>query len=143
MKLISNEERLTHLAEEVHSILSESVFSARLTLLEARHLVGQTIVENELYQKNQKGSGELIKQISDIVGRSDREIYFCVEFYNSYPKIEQLVQTLGGKKNDITWSAVKRLLSGKEEVCSHEWKETTSWQCEKCNQYRKHKPLDK
>jgi hypothetical protein len=130
---ISDEEKLDHLAEEIKSILIESVFSARMTLLEAKHLVGKTIVKNPLYKKSGKGSGEIIKELARRMGRSERDIYLCIQFYEKYPKIELVVQTLKGKKNDITWAAVKRLLAGKSvEECQHQWEKAEYWRCVKC-----------
>ena len=137
---ISQKEKLEHLVEEIKAILSESVFSARMTLLEAKHLIGKTISENPLYKKSGKGSGEIIKEIAERIGRSERDIYLCVEFYQKYKEIESVVQTLKGRKNDITWSAVKRLLGNKEEVCQHEWEKIECWQCKSCGQFRKNNP---
>ena len=116
---ISEKEKLENLAEEIKAILTEAVFSARLTLLEAKHLAGKTIMENPLYQKWGKKSGKLIKELAQIIGRSERDIYLCCQFYEKFPKIELVIQTLKGKKNDITWNAVRRLLEPerKEHIC--------------------------
>ncbi len=139
--IIPDTEKIDHLAEEIKSILSEAVFSARMTLIEAKHLVGKTIVTNPLYQKNIKGSGEVIKDVATRIGRSERDIYLCVRFYQKFPEIDRCVQTLRGKKNDITWAAARRLLDDKEpEDCHHKWKEIKCWQCENCSQLRKTKP---
>ena len=97
--IISDDEKLNYLAEEIKSILSEAVFGARMTLLEAKHLAGETIIKNPLYKKSAKGSGEFISDLSKRMGRSDRDIYFCVQLYQKFPKIERLIQTLKGKKN--------------------------------------------
>lgn len=120
---ISDQEKLEHLIEEIRSIFSEAVFSARLTLLEAKHLVGKTIMESELYRKWKKGSGKLIKEIAKKLGRPEKDIYLCVKFYQKYPKIDLMIQTLKGKKNELTWNAVKRLLEPpkeKEHICQWE-----------------------
>lgn len=139
---ISDEERLDHLVEEIKSILTESVFSSRMTLLEAKHLVGETITKNPLYKKSGKGSGGFVKDLARKLARSEKDIYLCIQFYKRYPKIESLIQTLKGKKNDITWSATRRLLEGREEGdCLHEWVKVECWQCRKCKQFRRNEPL--
>ena len=135
--IISDEEKLEHLVEEIKSILTESVFSARMTLLEAKHLVGETISKNSLYKKSGKGSGKIIKELAKRMGRSERDIYLCIHFYEKYPKIERLVQTLKGKKNDITWAATRRLLEGNKEIKDHicEWE--TIERCKICKKIKK------
>jgi len=138
--IITDEEKLNYLVEEIKSILTESVFSARMTLLEAKHLVGKTIIDNSLYRKSKKGSGELVKEIAKRLGRSERDIYLCISFYKKYKDIASVIQILKGKKNDITWSAVRRLLEGKKEDCQHKWEEIICWQCKNCSQFRKSKP---
>ena len=135
--IISDDEKLEHLVEEIKSILTESVFSARMTLLEAKHLVGETIAKNLLYKKSGKGSGKIIQEIAKGLSRSEKDIYLCVSFYEKYPKIELVVQTLKGKKNDITWAATRRLLEGDKKEKKHicEWE--TIERCKICNLLKK------
>jgi len=139
---ISEEEKLEQLVEEIRSILTESVFSARMTLLEAKHLVGETIYKNPLYKKSGKGSGKLIKELAKRLGRSERDIYLCIHFYEKFPKIELVVQTLKGKKNDITWAATRRLLEGEEQMKEHicEWE--TIERCKICKKIKKENNYD-
>lgn len=134
--VISEEEKLEHLVEEIKSILTESVFSARMTLLEAKHLVGETIVKNPLYKKSGKGSGKMVEELARRLGRSERDIYLCIQFYEKYPKIERLVQTLKGKKNDITWAATRRLLEGDKEIEEHicQWEKVE--RCKECHRIK-------
>jgi hypothetical protein len=139
---ITTTEKLDILAEEIKAILVESVFSANMTLLEAKHLVGRTIKENPLYQKSGKGSGEIIKAIADKIGRSERDIYLCVQFYEKFPMIETAVQTSFGEQKKITWSGVKKLIEGKTETCQHDWQKVEAWQCSHCQQFRKNKPVN-
>jgi len=131
---ISQEEKLNSLVERVKAIMVESVFSARMTLLEARHKIGQEIVTDELYKKWKKGSGDLVKELEKRIGRGKTEIYLCIKFYIKYPDVSAIVETLPGKKNDITWAAVKRLLVGKSvEECQHQWEKAEYWRCVKCS----------
>lgn len=131
---ISEKEKLENLAEEVKAILTEAVFSARMTLLEAKHLVGKTIAENPLYQKSKKGSGRLVKEVAQKIGRSEQDLYLCIKFYERFRDVSQCVETLKGRKNDITWAAARRLLEGEKEIEEHicEWEEI-----ERCKVCRK------
>ncbi len=128
---VSDEEQLELLIEETRAIFSETVFSSRMTSVEGKHQVGQTIAENPLYKKWGKQSGELIKRIATALERSEADIYLCVQFYQKYPDVSTVVESLKGKKNDLTWAAVRRLLSGKEEIGEHkhEWEKITAWRC--------------
>jgi len=128
---VSDEEQSEILIEEVRAILSESVFSSRITLVEGKHEVGKIITESQIYKKYGKQSGELIQRIAKSLTRSEADIYLCVQFYQKYPDVSTVVKSLKGKKNDITWAAVRRLMSGKEEVPEHEhvWEKITAWRC--------------
>ena len=138
---ISDGEKLEHLVEEIKSILTESVFSARMTLLEAKHLVGETISRNSLYKKSGKGSGRLVKDLAKRLGRSEKDIYLCINFYKKFPKIERLIQTLRGKKNDITWAAARRLLEGDKEIGEHTCEWETIERCKICKKIKKENNL--
>ena len=111
---ISEKEKLENLAEEIRAILTEAVFSARMTLLEAKHLAGKVIMESLLYKKWGKGSGKLVEEIAGKIGRSTQELYLCCQFYQKFPVVSQVVETLKGKKNDIRWSDVRKLLEPKK-----------------------------
>ncbi len=67
---VSDEEQLEILIEEIRAIISESVFSARMTLIEAKHLVGKTIAQNRLYKKSKKGAGDVIRALAKSINRS-------------------------------------------------------------------------
>ena len=138
---ISQEEMIDNLAERVKAILVEGTFSARMTLLEARHKVGEEITEDTLYKKWKKGSGNLIKEISKRIERSKTEIYLCVKFYEKYPRVSDIVESLPGKKNDLTWTNARALIEGRK-VENHQHKPTKveCWQCKICGQLFRHKP---
>ena len=107
---ISQVEKFDNLVERIKAILTESVFSARITLLEGKHRIGQEIVDDELYKKWKKGTGDLVKEIEKKIGVGKTEIYLCIKFYQKFPDVSALLERLPGKKNDITWAATKRLL---------------------------------
>lgn len=139
--MVVQNERLDNLVERVKAIMVESVFSARLTLLEGKHQIGKEIVEDYLYEKWDKGAGDLVKEIEERVGLGKTEIYMCIRFYREYPEVSTVMEKLPGKKNDITWAATKRLLAGKPiQECSHKLEEISCWQCKICKKTFLNKP---
>ena len=136
--IISREEKLDKLAEQIKAILVESIFSARMTLLEGKHKIGEEIVKSGEYKKGKTGR-LLIKAIIKRIGGSESDLYLCVQFYERYPKLSTAVESLPGKKNDITWAGVRRLLSGGSAVHTHQLKEIRCWQCQTCGQLLRHK----
>lgn len=138
---ISQEERIGYLAERIKAIMVEMVFSSRMTLLEGRHKVGKEIIEDTLYKKGKKKSGELITEIAKRIGRSKTEIYLCVLFYQKFPEVSDILERLPGKKNDITWTQVIKLIEGKKiENHQHKVVKVECWQCTICGQMLRHKP---
>jgi len=103
------QEKLENLAERVKAIIVETVFGARMTLIEGKHKVGDEIVNDTLYKKYAKGSGQLIKDIAEKIGRSWQDLYFCVQFYLKYPVVSTVVETLPEGKN-ISWNKIRALL---------------------------------
>lgn len=138
---ITKEEKIDNLAERVKAIMVETVFSSRMTLLEGRHKVGKEIVKDTLYEKGKKKSGELINEIAKRIGRSRAEIYMCVRFYKKFPEVSTIIESLPGKKNDITWNKVQLLIEGKKiEEHQHKATKVECWQCKICGQILRHKP---
>ncbi len=137
---ITKKERIDNLAERVKAILVEGTFSSRMTILETRHQVGKEIIEDTLYEKGKKESGELIKEISKRIDRPKTEIYLCVKFYEKYPEVSDIVERLPGKKNDITWKNAIALIEGRKiDNHKHKVEKVECWQCTICGQLLRHK----
>lgn len=134
IKKQDEEEEVINLAEQVRAILIETVFSASLTLIEGKHKVGQEIVEDPLYKKWGKGTGKLIQTVAQKIGRSEQDLYLCVQFYQKYPDISNVFKAIkSGSSKKVTWADVKRLLSGKPKECQHEWEEKKHLSCKLCS----------
>ena len=115
---IDEQEKLENLAERVKAIIAETRFAAQMTLVEGKHLVGQEIVEDTLYKKGKWGAGELIKKIARAIGKSEQDLYLCVQFYLKYPKLSTAIETLKPEKKSLTWNNIRGLLpepKGKKE----------------------------
>jgi len=136
-KIIKKQEgrqEIDDLAEQVKAILIETVFSASMTLIEGKHRVGQEIVEDPLYKKWGRGTGKLIQAVAQRIGRSEQDLYLCVQFYQKYPDISNVFKAIkGSSSKKVTWADVKRLLSGKPKDCQHEWEEKKHLRCKLCS----------
>ena len=94
-------ENYRNFIEECRAILVEAEFTARWTMLEAYHLLGQKIAL----------SGATPLRVAKDLGKSERTIQYAVRFALKYPAIEDLP---GGKS--ISWRKVIKLITtpGKE-----------------------------
>ena len=113
-KEITQEERFDYLAEGVKAILSEGTISAKITALEAKHKAGKEIIEDTLYKKWQKGSGDLIKEIAKRIERPKSDIYFYVKMYEMFPQLEKLIMLLPGDKKSFKEVEAKAIVMGKK-----------------------------
>lgn len=109
MKEIQTDEKYKHFIEECRAILVEAEFTARWTILEAYHQIGQKIAL----------SGATPLQVARDLGKSERTIQYAVRFALKYPSIDDVP---GGKS--ISWRKVIKLITTPgeqepEEHCRH------------------------
>ena len=125
---------LNNLADRITDIISETGFDVKMKVIEAKHAVGREIVEDLLYKKYAKGSGGLVRDLANILDRSESDLYACVQFFEVYPNLSTAVETLAPGTKQHSWTTVKKALAagGKVEVCEHEWVERTITKCGKC-----------
>ena len=103
---------LNQVAEEIKQLLTEAEFTARWTMIEAYHRVGQLILslEGEVSQ--------FVKQVSVKVGKSERTLWHAVKFAKMYERVEDLPE---GK--NIGWGKIVRKYltdpSKPDEACQH------------------------
>ena len=98
--------------EEVDAALVEAVAMARWVLVEAYHLLGTEIVENS--KKYAVERREVCNAVATGLGKSQRSIYYAVEFAERYPNLNKVP---GGK--NLTWHKIcnELLADGKKEEC--------------------------
>lgn len=90
------------LVEECKAIITEAVFTSRWALVEGYHHLGERIVnENNLDRKEVYGK-KILHDCAKSIGVSDRTLYYAIQFYDKYPRLDMLPE---GK--NITWSKIK------------------------------------
>ncbi len=104
----------TQLVEDCKDIVTETEFTSRWALVEGYHQLGSRILtEYENFQRLRMPDSELVQRIAISIGRSDRTVYYAIQFARMYPDLNLLKE---GK--DISWSHIvnKYLTDGKESV---------------------------
>lgn len=130
----------TSMVEEIISTITETKFNAEMTIVEGKHKIGESVVTNPLYKKFGKGTGTFVTDLASDIGISERDLYYCINFYLKFPDMKTAVEELPGGKT-ISWRKVRGLLSdGQEESdpCEHKSTfEITLVQCKKCGARKK------
>ena len=83
-------------------------------LVDLKWTIGEVISTSHVYEKNQWGAGKFVQAIAEDLSVPIREIYSCVEFYQTALESggrEQFIERLGYKGEVTTWSYIKRNLS--------------------------------
>lgn len=109
------------LVEEVHAIIVEAVFNSRNELIKGYWEVGQTV------RQFKKGEvTELLQDLAVDLGKSERTLWYAVQFYDKFPRLEMIDQ-LPEQKN-LSWNKIitKYLTDGKKE------KKEPESRCPKC-----------
>ena len=139
-------EELTSLASSIKDIIVTKREETAYNLIHAKYLVGNVIVKNPLYKKWTKGSGDLIKRLSEMCGASQSDLYYCVQFVEKYPALDwdkvdvstAVEPQLGIKWN---WTNIKAALPAPKEECEHNFIEkeviVIKEVCQKCGKTRK------
>lgn len=115
---MKNEEWFKALVEECSSLITETVFNARWTLIEGYHQLGKLVLEEKKKHESNSIYGRYIVQgLAESLGKDRRTIYYAIQFAEKYPDINQLP---GGK--NISWGKICNQLipHGKfNESCRH------------------------
>jgi len=100
-----------NLIEECKGIITEGIFKSNWVLVEAYHGLG-----NVLRNFKTKSITKLVKQVSQDINKSERTLWWAVQFYDKCPELKMLPY---GK--EVTWrKIVTQYLPGKtEEELTH------------------------
>ena len=97
----------------------EIFIGGNLAMIEMQHALGKRLCE-------EKNITEALTHVAVELGKSERSLWYSVEFYRAYPDMGKVP---GGKI--ITWRKIRnQLLSGKNLECEHNWKSITI--CSSC-----------
>ena len=101
------------MVEQVSAIITEARFTIEEQIIRTKHMIGETIVQNEDKAK----VGELIAIVAGRLNVSVRSIEQAVQFYRFDPELKTLEQ---GK--NISWRKVlkKMQLPNPKKECEHD-----------------------
>ncbi len=100
-ELVVQSEPFQALVDECKAIITETIFASRWALVEGYHALGERIQTDEGWQKYAKGNTDACKTLAKNIGISDRTLYYAIQFYDKYPKLDLVPE---GK--NISWSKV-------------------------------------
>lgn len=125
MKLeISIQEQINQLDEELEAIASVKRDDMAGLLIEMKWLWGEAIVKHPLYKHYGKQMGELKEELARRRGIGVKSIEQCMDFYRSYPTIEERTKVRLSHGN---WTRIKtELLTTPKE------KKEKAVKCKKC-----------
>ena len=100
------------LIEDLADLITETEFTARWALVEGYHQVGSRILqENDNFERSRIYSKNLLQRIAKSLGKSERTLYYAVQFAKLYPDLNLLNE---GK--NISWHhIVNKYLTTREK----------------------------
>ena len=102
------------LVEDCKDIVVEKEFESRWALVEGYHMLGTRILsEYDNFQRLRMPDNELVQHVAISIGRSDRTVYYAIQFARLYPDLNLLTE---GK--NLSWSHIvnKYLTDGTEKT---------------------------
>lgn len=126
---VEYDEIYDNLREQVASIRTEIRYNVREEMLKGKWLIGEAVVENG---PPPKYGNATIKRLADDFQISERELYYCRDFYKSVPNflptpeaseqpdMDSLADELGVQsKDEVHWTRVKREKLDGKNPCEH------------------------
>lgn len=89
-ELIVNEEWYEALVEECRAIITESVFSSRMALIEGNWELGKRIREDINFQKYAKDNHSSLQDLANNLNQSVRTLYYALQLFDKYPSLDKL-----------------------------------------------------
>ena len=104
MSLIPSGDWYELLTNDCRAIVTETVYSARQTMLEGMHQLGERIVTDENFQKFAKGKTTSLSALSNIAGVGERTLRRAMQFYEKYPTMQKVQELPEGK--NLSWNKI-------------------------------------
>ena len=106
------------LIDDCKAIATEALTLSRWELIAGYHALGRRIVDETNLDRKATYGKKILKRISESIKTSERNIYYAIQFYEKYPKLDKLP---GGK--NVSWSKiVKSLPEPKQGTKSTHWR---------------------
>jgi len=126
LEKINDPEWYERLIEDCRSIIVESEFTSRWSLVDGYHQLGIRILEeHDNFERSKIYGKDLVSKIATSVGKSDRTIWYAIQFAKKYPDLDKLPE---GKST--SWrTVVNKYLPDSErnktdkEYHEHDWEE--------------------
>lgn len=114
LEVFENEEWYDALVEECRDIVTETVFNSQMDLIEGKHKIGERICTDPHFKKMKGSKNATLKSIFKDIGIGKTDGYFCVAFYEKYPKLSTGLDSFKDQKN-ISWNKIKAYLPKQKE----------------------------
>lgn len=104
------------LREEIDAVRVETLYIAQETLLNGKLEIGKLIFESN---NTSVPITALVQYLSHDLKIGERDLWYCVKFYEQYDKLEKLPEF---SSKAISWNKVKKLITLPEHKrnCEHE-----------------------
>lgn len=123
---MSTQDWYQSLTEDCSAIVTEAEFTSRWSLIEGYHELGRRLSEERENLQGKKK--ELMKQLSKELKKSERTLYYTVQFYEAFPDLALLPE---GK--NISWHSITSKYLGREK----RKRKPKTVKCPKCGEYIK------
>lgn len=116
---VTDTDEYRSIVDDCQAIFDQTVFGAKMLLVEGMHSLGERIVKDPLFKKHSKGNQEFVQTLARDIHRNASEVYRAIAFCKRFPRLKEAASVVPGGKN-ITWTAVKKYLDrGDAEKCAH------------------------
>ncbi len=132
----TNETWYVNLIDDCKDIVVETEFTSRWVLVEGYHQLGSRILaEYENFQRLRMPDSELVQRIAISIGRSDRTVYYAIQFARMYPDLNLLPEgkniswhhivnkylTDGSDKPTVKKADLAKMIKEIKQLLQHEW----------------------
>jgi hypothetical protein len=110
---IHKEQWYSELIDDCKTIIVETTFASRWALIEGYHKIGERILED--WEKFSKNNKKIIATVAKSVNRSERSVYYAVEFYRKFPDLNRLPEGKNTLWRDVVHKYLPQPKGAKEE----------------------------
>ena len=112
-------EKYQAMVEEIDAVRVETFHVAHETIISGKLKIGEVIASQKSF-----GVTELIQSVSRDLNINERDLWYCVKFYENYKQVSALPEFAS---KALSWNKIKKMLASPEnakKVCMHEHRET-------------------
>lgn len=102
-----DEQWYLQMVEDLHAIAVETVYRSRMELILGKYQVGERICLDPKFKKFPGSKTAFLSNLFRDSNLGERDGYYCVNFYETYPNFRTDVQSFQEGKN-LTWNKIKQ-----------------------------------